>query len=54
LLQAGKDGRQITTSADVCNEMGSSCEEQDEQAAATARRSERVGGDRVSGGGATV
>jgi len=56
LLQAGKDGRQVVTSADVCNAMGSSSEEEIEQATATARKSERlfrdsrlsgVGGDRV-------
>jgi len=61
LLQARKDRRQVTTSPEVCNEMESSSEEENVQAAATAKRSERlihdcrlsgVGGDQA--GGATA
>ena len=58
LLQARKDGQQITTSAEICNEMESSSEEENVQAVATAERSERlirdcllssVGGDQAGG-----
>jgi len=61
LLQARKDGWQVTTSAEVYNEMESSSEEENVQAVATAERSERlirdsrlsgVGGDQA--GGATI
>jgi len=58
LLQARKDGQQVTTSAEVCHEMESSSEEENVQAVAAAEKSERmirdsrlsgVGGDRVGG-----
>ena len=50
LLQARKDGRQVTTSAEVCNEMESLSEEENLHAVAMAEKSERLVRDSRLGG----
>ena len=52
LLQARKDGRQVTTSTEVCKSIESSSEEENLQAVAMAEKSERMVHDsRLSGVG---